>query len=95
MMKLGQKSNWVQVLEKRGRWGDFLFPFNDEQIQQIAEFIELIKFRSRFQKNITDVNQFANLYQEFVQEDRELAEAGMTDYVSQLQQVAGVPVVYK
>jgi hypothetical protein len=60
--------------------------FNEEQLKQIAEFIEFIKFRSRFQKSVMDLNQFASLYQEFAQEDRELAEFGMADYANQLQQ---------
>ena len=60
--------------------------FNDEQLQQIAEFIEIIKFRSRFSQKSLDLHKFAHLYQEFAQEDRELAEAGMADYVEQLKQ---------
>jgi hypothetical protein len=60
--------------------------FNDTQLKEIAEFIEFIKFRSKFQKKATDLNQFASLYQEFAQEDRELAEIGMTDYANQLRQ---------
>jgi len=59
--------------------------FNDEQLQQIAEFIEFIKFRSRFHQKIVDVHQFASLYQEFAQEDRELAEEGIADYIKELQ----------
>ena len=60
--------------------------FNDEQLQQIAEFIDFIKFRTRFCQKSVDMDQFAHLYQEFAQEDRELAEAGMADYVEQLKQ---------
>jgi hypothetical protein len=59
--------------------------FNDEQLQQIAEFIEFIKFRSRFHQKVVDVHQFASLYQEFAQEDRELAEEGIADYIKELQ----------
>ena len=32
-----------------------------------------------------DVNQFASLYQEFAQDDRELAELGIADYADLLQ----------
>jgi succinyl-CoA synthetase beta subunit len=60
--------------------------FNDEQLKQIAEFVEFIKFRSRFSQKVVDLPQFASLYQEFAQEDRELAEIGMADYVEQLRQ---------
>lgn len=59
--------------------------FNDTQLKQIAEFIEFIKFRNHFQKKVTDLHQFANLYQEFAQDDRELAEVGIADYVDLLQ----------
>jgi hypothetical protein len=59
---------------------------NDAQLKEIAEFIEFIKFRSKFQRKVTDLNQFASLYQEFAQEDRELAEIGMIDYAQQLRQ---------
>jgi len=43
--------------------------FNEEQLKEIAEFIELIKFHTRYQKSVTDLNQLATLYQEFAQED--------------------------
>lgn len=60
--------------------------FNDEQLKQVAEFIEFIKFRSLSHQKTVDMHQFASLYQEFAQEDRELAEAGMADYFEQLRQ---------
>lgn len=59
--------------------------FNDTQLKQIAEFIEFLKFRNQFQKKITDLYQSASLYQEFAQEDRELAEIGIADYADLLQ----------
>jgi hypothetical protein len=59
--------------------------FNDTQLKQIAEFIEFIKFRNQFQKKITDLHQFASLYQEFAQDDRELAEVGIANYADLLQ----------
>jgi len=54
--------------------------FNDEQLKQIADFISFIKFQTKLTRQKTDVSQFANLYQEFPQEDRELAEVGITEY---------------
>jgi hypothetical protein len=60
--------------------------FNDEQLQKIADFIEFIKFRSRFSQKSLDLHQFAHLYQEFALEYRELAEAGIADYFEQLKQ---------
>ncbi len=58
--------------------------FNDEQLKQVADFIAFIKFQTEFTRQKTDVSQFANLYQEFAQEDRELAEAGISEYVELL-----------
>jgi hypothetical protein len=56
------------------------------QLSQLAEYIAFLKFRSRFQPPPSDLAQFANLYQEFAEDDHQLAEAGLADYVSQLQQ---------
>ncbi len=54
---------------------------NDHQLKQIADFIAFIKFQTRFSQQTTDISQFANLYQEFAEEDRQLAETGMSEYV--------------
>ena len=58
--------------------------FNDEQLKQVADFIAFIKFQTRFSQQTTDVSQFANLYQEFAQEDSELAEVGISEYAELL-----------
>jgi len=58
--------------------------FNDEQLKQVADFIAFIKFQTRFSQQTTDVSQFADLYQEFAQEDSELAEAGISEYAELL-----------
>jgi len=42
---------------------------------------EAIKFQTRFSQPTTDISQFANLYQEFAEEDRQLAETGISEYV--------------
>ena len=57
--------------------------FNNEQLKQVADFIEFIKFQSKFSQQ-THISQFASLYQEFAEEDRELAEVGMSEYVDLL-----------
>ncbi|MBD2152818.1 hypothetical protein H6F44_22285 [Pseudanabaena sp. FACHB-1277] len=54
---------------------------NDQQLKQIADFIAFIKFQTRFRQPTTDISQFANLYQEFAEEDRQLAETGIAEYV--------------
>ena len=58
--------------------------FNDEQLKQVADFIAFIKFQTRFSQQTTDVSQFANLYQEFAQEDSELTEVGISEYAELL-----------
>jgi hypothetical protein len=58
--------------------------FNDQQLKQVADFIAFIKFQTRFSQQTTDISQFANLYQEFAEEDRQLAETGIAEYASLL-----------
>ncbi|MFM7887993.1 MAG: hypothetical protein ACKPCM_15180 [Pseudanabaena sp.] len=57
---------------------------NEQQLKQIADFIAFIKFQTRFSKQTTNISQFANLYQEFAEEDRQLAETGISEYASLL-----------
>jgi hypothetical protein len=54
-----------------------------EQLQQVADFIAFLKFRSRH-RQMLDSEQLALLKTEFAAEDRALAEAGMEDYASLL-----------
>jgi hypothetical protein len=58
---------------------------NDGQLKQIADFIAFLKFQSKLSQPKPDLNQFANLYQEFADEDRELAEMGMSEYTQSLE----------
>lgn len=58
---------------------------NDDQLKQIAEFISFLKFQSKLSQPKPDFSQFANLYQEFSEEDQELAEIGMTEYAELLE----------
>jgi hypothetical protein len=53
--------------------------FNETQLKQVADFTAFIKFQTRFSQPTADINLFANLYQEFAQEDREIAEAGISE----------------
>ncbi len=48
--------------------------FSDDQLKQIANFFAFIKFQTKLSRQKSDISQFANLYQEFEKEDRELAE---------------------
>ena len=58
---------------------------NNEQLKQIADFIAFLKFQSKLSKSTPDLSQFANLYQEFADEDRELAEIGISEYTKSLE----------
>jgi hypothetical protein len=57
---------------------------NDEQLKQIVDFIAFIKFQSKLSQPKPDLNQFAHLYQEFANENRELAEIGISEYAESL-----------
>ena len=58
---------------------------NDQQLKQIADFIAFLKFQSKISQITPDFSQFANLYQEFADEDRKLAEMGMSEYTQSLE----------
>ena len=54
---------------------------SESELQQIAEYVSFLKFRSRFQKKPPiDEETVAALYKEFAAEDRQLAAEGMEDY---------------
>jgi hypothetical protein len=59
---------------------------NDEQLREVAEFLEFLRFRERrkFETQFDDVELEA-LYAEFADEDRELAEAGLSEYAVNLE----------
>lgn len=59
---------------------------DNDQLTQLAEYIAFLKFRSQYQKPSLDLTQFADLYQQFADEDHQLAEAGLADYAHQLEQ---------
>lgn len=62
-----------------------LAELNDSQLQTVAEFLEFLKFRER-RKSEPQFEDAAleALYGEFADEDRELAEAGLTEYAANL-----------
>jgi parvulin-like peptidyl-prolyl isomerase len=58
----------------------------NEQLQQVADFIAFLKYRSKRERRlILDSSQLTALT-EFAQEDRALAEAGLNDYAAMLRQ---------
>ena len=58
----------------------------NEQLQQVADFIAFLKFRDKRRRVVLDPAQLASLLTEFAEEDRSLAEAGMSDYAVMLAQ---------
>jgi len=63
-----------------------LAELNDTQLQTVAEFLEFLKFRERrkFETQFDDVELEA-LYGEFADEDRQLAETGLSEYAANLE----------
>jgi hypothetical protein len=58
-----------------------------KQLQQVADFIAFLKFRNQqHYRVIPEPTQLAALFAEFAEEDRALAEAGISDYAVMLQQ---------
>ena len=55
----------------------------EKELQAVAEYVSFLKFRSR---TSIDEMRLASLYNEFKEENRELAESGMNDYVVALAQ---------
>ena len=58
---------------------------SEADLGQIAEYLAFLRFRSRV-KTMPSLNEteLASLYAEFEDEDRELAEQGMSDYAQRL-----------
>lgn len=56
------------------------------QLVKVAEFVSFLKFQKKQKVGNFDEKQLAALYAEFADEDRELAEAGISDYAESLTQ---------
>jgi outer membrane protein assembly factor BamD (BamD/ComL family) len=54
---------------------------DDAKLQQVADYLAFLRFQSRSKTCLSDETTLAALYAEFAEEDRELAEEGMEDYV--------------
>lgn len=58
---------------------------NEAELQQVADYVAFLKFRTRLRPlKSLDYAHLANLYTEFAEEDRLLAEEGLEDYVTSL-----------
>ena len=56
------------------------------QLRRVAEYLEFLKFREQREIELdVDESELAALYAEFADEDRELAEVGLTEYASNLE----------
>ncbi len=56
------------------------------QLQQVADFVAFLKFRDKRRRVVLDPDRLASLATEFAEEDRLLAEVGMSDYAAILTQ---------
>ncbi len=62
---------------------------SDAELGRVAEFLAFLKFRARLHATPKlDETQLAALYAEFAEEDRVLAEEGMSDYAAGLRRHA-------
>jgi len=69
------KENLVKEIEE----------LNKQQLNEVKEYVAFLKFRSHFISHSSfDEGRIAKLYNKFAKEDRDLAEEGMTDYMSNL-----------
>jgi len=57
---------------------------DDEKLKQVADYLAFLRYQSRPKMPDIDESLLAALYAEFGEEDRELAEEGVDDYVHQL-----------
>jgi hypothetical protein len=58
---------------------------SSSELEQVAQYLAFLKYQSRLKsKPNIDESQLAALYAEFAEEDRQLAEEGMTDYAEAL-----------
>ena len=63
-----------------------LSDLTEAQLRLVAEYLEFLKFRER-RKNGSQLDdvELETLYAEFADEDRELAESGLTEYAANLE----------
>jgi hypothetical protein len=63
-----------------------LSDLTEAQLRQVAEYLEFLKLRERRKgEPRLDEAELEALYAEFADEDRELAESGLTEYATNLE----------
>ncbi|HVG32458.1 MAG TPA: hypothetical protein VM911_05235 [Pyrinomonadaceae bacterium] len=55
---------------------------SEAEIKEVAQYLAFLKYRSQSKSSAVDEAQLAALYAEFAEEDRSLAEDGMSDYIA-------------
>jgi hypothetical protein len=53
---------------------------SEAEINEVAEYLAFLKYRSQNKSLVVEESQLAGLYAEFAEEDRNLAEEGISDY---------------
>ena len=53
---------------------------SEAEIKEVAEYLAFLKYRSQSKSHVVDESQLAALYAEFAEEDRNLAEEGISEY---------------
>lgn len=57
---------------------------SEAELKEVAEYLAFLKYRSHNKSHAVDEAQLSSMYAEFAEEDRKLAEGGMTDYAAGL-----------
>ena len=57
---------------------------SEAELKEVADYLAFLKHRSQNKSSVVDESQLATLYAEFAEEDRNLAEEGMSDYAEDL-----------
>ena len=59
---------------------------NREQLKQVSDFIAFLKFKDRSTNLKINEEEIEKMYQEFAEEDKQLAEIGIDEYTKLLSQ---------
>ena len=76
----------MKTMNTKEKINEQLNQLNEEQLNQVADFITFLKFREKLIKLNLNTEQLAQLYQEFAEEDRQVAEEGINEYADLLTQ---------
>ena len=57
---------------------------SETEIREVAEYLAFLKYRVQSKPHVVDESQLAALYAEFAEEDRHLAEEGISGYAEGL-----------